>query len=111
MRATTATTAIATTETVLTARITRAGSFRRDVLENLCCERYGSCSSERAGEAREDAEVGVKRDLLKPANPDRAESPLVLQSTEILFPRLRDPSRGRPSASSRGGSAGGVGRP
>ena len=44
----------------------------------------GSRSGERAGEAGEDAEVGVKRDLLKPAYSDRAESPLVLQSAELV---------------------------
>src|SRR5438067_2230669 len=48
-------------------------------------EWYGSRSGGRAGEAGEDAEVGVKRDLLKPTDSDRAESPLMLEPAELPF--------------------------
>ena len=54
----------------------------RESEKRLRGEWNGSRSCECAGEAGEE-EVGVKRDLLKPANPDRAESPLVLQAPEL----------------------------
>jgi hypothetical protein len=67
MMATTATTAMATIETVVTASITP-----RFFPDGLCAKRNqrrewcGSRSGERAGEAGEDAKVGVKRLLSSP---------------------------------------------
>ena len=61
-------------------------SFTRLIMnrERLGREWYGSRSGERAGEAGQDAEVGVKRDLLKPANSDRASA-----AVSGLKPRAR----------------------
>jgi hypothetical protein len=48
-------------------------------------EENGSRSGERAGEPREDSEIGVERDPLDTAHAERAKSPLVLQASELAL--------------------------
>ena len=50
-------------------------------------ERYGSRSGKRGGERGEDAEVGVKRDLLDATDAERRESGLVLEPAERALNR------------------------
>ena len=60
-------------------------SIRICNVRGLRREWNGSRSGERDGEPREHHEVGVKRDPLKPANPQGGEPELVLQSPELSF--------------------------
>src|SRR5438874_872713 len=74
-------------------RVCRLTPFGATTRSGLRREWYGSRSCERAGEAGEDAEVGVKRDLLKPGL-GSARVPTSASTDRTLSPRLLGHGRG-----------------